>query len=384
MRYLIFTIVFAFSSTLVFAQFENLHFGTDSTLDVITWNIEHFPKKGQVTIDYVTQIIQALDVDVVAIQEVSGETWLNQLIENLPGWNSYYAYNQYAALAFVYKESTIVNPAFSQIYTGSHREFPRAPLVMEMDFNSEHFVIVDNHFKCCGDGILDLNDPWNEQTRRYDASNLLNQFIENSHPNDKVIVVGDLNDILTDIPANNVFRVFIDNPEKYMFTDMEIAMGSSSNWSYPTWPSHLDHILITDEIFNEFANSGSDIKTIKLDDYFNSWYDYDNNVSDHRPVGIKIKTNSSLSIDETNYSISKLTNYPNPALSSTTISINNAYADAKIDIYNINGQIIKKFVIGNNQKSVVWNTRSFPAGFYYCKLNTNGKLKAVGKVMVIK
>jgi endonuclease/exonuclease/phosphatase family metal-dependent hydrolase len=384
MRNLIFTIVFVFSSALVFAQFENLHFGTDSTLDVVTWNIEHFPKKGQVTIDYVTQIIEALDVDVVAIQEVSGETWLNQLAENLPGWSSYYAYNQYAALAFVYKESTVIDPVFSQIYTGNHREFPRAPLVVEMDFNYEHFVIVNNHFKCCGDGILDLNDPWNYQTRRYDASNLLNQFIENSHPNDKVIVVGDLNDILTDIPVNNVFQVFIDEPSKYMFTDMAIAMGDSSNWSYPTWPSHLDHILITDEIFDEFANSGSDIETIKLDDYFNSWYDYDNNVSDHRPVGIKIKTNSSLGIDDAKQSISKLTNYPNPAYKSTTISVNVAYADAEIDVYNVNGQIVKKFVVGNNLKSVVWDTQSFPAGIYYCKLNDNDITKAVCKIVVVK
>jgi len=28
----------------VIAQFEELTFGTDSTLDVVSWNIEHFPK----------------------------------------------------------------------------------------------------------------------------------------------------------------------------------------------------------------------------------------------------------------------------------------------------------------------------------------------------
>ena len=35
---------------------------------------------------------------------------------------------------------------------------------------------------------------------------------------------------------------------------MNIALGPSSNWSYPTWPSHLDHILISDEVFDEFEN----------------------------------------------------------------------------------------------------------------------------------
>jgi len=39
----------------VIAQFEELTFGTDSTLDVVSWNIEHFPKNGQITIDLVSQ-----------------------------------------------------------------------------------------------------------------------------------------------------------------------------------------------------------------------------------------------------------------------------------------------------------------------------------------
>ena len=49
---------------------DELYFGTDETFEVMTWNIEWFPKNNQITVDYVTQIIQALDVDILAIQEV--------------------------------------------------------------------------------------------------------------------------------------------------------------------------------------------------------------------------------------------------------------------------------------------------------------------------
>jgi hypothetical protein len=31
---------------------------------------------------------------------------------------------------------------------------------------------------------------------------------------------------------------------------MPIATGSSEYWSYPSWPSHIDHLLITNECFN--------------------------------------------------------------------------------------------------------------------------------------
>ena len=60
----------------------------------------------------------------------------------------------------------------------------------------------------------------------------------------KVILLGDLNDILTDSPQNNIFNSFINDTTNYLFVDMDIAINSSSNWSYPSWPSHLDHILI--------------------------------------------------------------------------------------------------------------------------------------------
>ena len=63
-------------------------------------------------------------------------------------------------------------------------------------------------------------------------------------------MLGDLNDDLADDQQDNVFITFIDSPEAYRFTDMEIAEGPEYNWSYPTWPSHLDHILITNELFD--------------------------------------------------------------------------------------------------------------------------------------
>ena len=46
------------------------------------------------------------------------------------------------------------------------------------------------------------------------------------------------------------FQVFLDNSNNYMFTDIEIAEGASQYWSFPSWPSHLDHILITNELFD--------------------------------------------------------------------------------------------------------------------------------------
>ena len=78
--------------------------------------------------------------------------------------------------------------------------------------------------------------------------------------------------------------------------DIEIANGSSSDWSYPTWPSHLDHILITNELFDELDNS--DIQTINIDEYLDGgWNEYDQNISDNRPVALKLDFGTSINGD---------------------------------------------------------------------------------------
>ena len=122
---------------------------------------------------------------------------------------------------------------------------------MDFNFKGDNFFIINNHFKCCGDGILDYDDPYDEENRRYTATNLLKDYIDNNLSNNNVIVMGDLNDEIAETPPNNVFQQVLDDSINYYFTDMEIAQGNSSNWSFPNWPSHLDHILITDELFNE-------------------------------------------------------------------------------------------------------------------------------------
>ena len=53
---------------------DDLSYGTDSTLEVMTWNLEWFPKNGLNTLDSVRKIIEALDVDIIACQEITDTT----------------------------------------------------------------------------------------------------------------------------------------------------------------------------------------------------------------------------------------------------------------------------------------------------------------------
>ena len=276
---------------------EDLQFGTDSTFDLVCWNIEWFPKNGQATADSVKIIIQSLAADVYALQEIEDTTLLKNIVSTIPGYSCYFKSSYYGGLAYVYNTSTVqVNKKY-EIYTSQPfwNSFPRSPQVLELTFKNEDYVIINNHLKCCGDGSIDFNDTSDEENRRLSAVNLLKTYIDSVFLNDKVIVVGDYNDILTDLSVNNVFTPFLNDPD-YLFIDFPIALGNSDNFSFPNWPSHLDHILISNELFSDFSKPISELACIRVDDYMNSWNSYDNNISDHRPVGLKLEVNSVINI----------------------------------------------------------------------------------------
>lgn len=380
-------LVFFSCSSIGFAQIDELSFGTEETFDIMTWNIEHFPKNGQTTVNYVSEIIEALDVDIIAIQEVENINYFEQMVGGLSNYNSYLESSWFAGLAYIYKPDVIQINDIYEIYTSSQywNAFPRAPMVMDLTFLNHRIIIINNHLKCCGDGVLDITDSNDQETRRYQANLLLKEYIDTNFPNENVILLGDLNDILTDLPQNNVFQMFLNDSENYAFTDIEIASGSSSNWSYPTWPSHLDHILITNELFDELENNESEISTIKIDEYLpNGWLEYDENISDHRPVALKLLIDSDLGINDLSNTKPKFYNIPNPFQAETQFIFNRSNESQLLEIYNINGQKVStiKNQIGETTNS--WNAKEYPNGIYIAKLITNNYHISTIKIVLIK
>lgn len=381
-KVILFLNIILLSAASVIAQFDGLKFGSDSTLEVVSWNIEHFPKNGQSTIDYVSQIILAIDADIVAIQEVTSETDLQQLANQLEGWDYAYAFNQYAALSYIYNTDSITNVNCFEIYTNKSREFPRSPFVMEFTFRAQQFVIINNHLKCCGDQHLDMNDNWDEEKRRFDACVLLDSYIETNYADYKVIITGDLNDVLQDQTSDNVFEIFIANDNDYLLTDMSIAYGDESDWSYPSWPSHLDHIIISNELFDEYNTPESITQTLKPDEYFEGGFnEYDNNVTDHRPVGIRIKAENHVGVTET-VTEQEINIYPNPVENKTTIWFSQAWLFSKLEMFDAQGKLKHQQLIGKNIEKIDLNLGEYDGGIYFVKLTSDKGKIVVSKIIV--
>lgn len=276
--------------------FAAARIGTDSTLEVATWNIENFPKAGATTIERVRQVVEALAVDIIAVQEIStdagGGPAFDAVVAALDGWGGARATSDsYQNLGFIYRETggLQVTATYEIFAAGDYsREFPRAPFVLEATWNGASVLVVCNHLKAGGNGVLAPDDAWDEETRRRDACLLLEEFVEIQFPAHRVFIVGDLNDELTDLPPNNVFQNFLDDPAGWRFADLAIAQGPSDGWSYPGWPSHLDHVLITSELFAALESPGAVTVVAPLAAALGSFSKFDTEVSDHLPVVVRL------------------------------------------------------------------------------------------------
>ena len=153
-------------------------------------------------------------------------------------------------------------------------------------------------------------------------------------------------------------------------------------------------VLISNELFDEFAQNDSNIETIKIDDYLaGGWYEYDQNVTDHRPVALKLLIDSNLGIkDIPKNDITHFINYPNPfnPITRITYSIsNNEYID--IYITDLNGSNIKYLFKGNilsGSHSIIWDgtddsSNDMPSGVYFLTLKSSTFNQTI-KMMYLK
>jgi len=371
-----------FSEQLCCQNLSDISFGTDSTFEVVTWNLEWFPKNGSVTVDSVSKIIESLDVDLLGLQEIDDTTICRQMINNLPGYELFMDDVWFGGLAYVYKTSSINIESIYKIYDTSPywNAFPRSPLVMELTFMGEEFIVINNHFKCCGDGLIDFGDAVDEESRRYQASSLLKQYIDINFPLSRVIVIGDMNDILTDTSPNNVFQTVLDDSTNYLFADKAIAIGPTANWSFPGWPSHLDHILITNELFSEFSNPGSGVQTIKVDDFMSGGLaNYDFYISDHRPVGLKIKVIPTM-VSLVEVISSNIEIFPNPTNGHLSIDLTQSKHATELEIIDIKGKVIHSMIYQENE--LIDLNIEGPAGIYLLTMKS-GNNKSVTRLIKI-
>ena len=261
--------------------------GTNNKLDIMTWNMERFPLKGDNTLEEVIKIIQAIDVDIIGVQEILKVGKFSEMMSELPGYDFIISeQSSFMDQAIIFKKDVI--QVISQEEPFSYDDYyfaGRPPMVADFlykcdDINLE-IIIVNMHLKCCGDGL------YRRQKSMKQLHTYLNSRIESGFNN--IIVLGDWNDEIQDEGIYQSFTPFLEDIHQFRFAT-ELIVEDSSQQSYPTWPSFLDHIMISKGFFNAFEKQG-EIRSVNIDDWMGGWSKYENTISDHRPILISLPFN---------------------------------------------------------------------------------------------
>lgn len=252
----------------------------DARISIVTWNIENFPQQGTRTTDRVSLILDSLDADFYCLQEIQDKGALQDIIDQLDRYSVVISdETSFMHLAIVYKQGLFLPIHTENIFAHDDYNFAsRPPLLVSFLYEYggvEHNLnIVDVHMKCCNDGI----------ERRHQASLMLNEYLSNKMAwgDSNFVVSGDWNDDIHD-PDNSgqySFEAFLNDDDHFHFvTDSLASTRAARDFSYPSYGSFIDNILISRSLFDEERISS--ISTILLDQVFG---DYSSVVSDHRPV----------------------------------------------------------------------------------------------------
>lgn len=241
-------------------------------VSVMTWNLRHFPLSGQ-TEDAVVEILEDLAPDFVGIQEVQDSAALARVAARLPGFRVIEAEpGPFSGVAALVRTSTLQVHDTEDLFEDAWFPFPRPLLTVDVqvagtDEDEGRLELGVAHLKA-------RSDERSMNRRREASVELRGWFDEHRRQGVHALLLGDLNDEVTDAPSENVFAPLLDAGSGITFLTEELEASGAT--TYIPWSRMLDHIIVTDDLERHHV----DTDVLALDDDPN----YERDISDHRPV----------------------------------------------------------------------------------------------------
>jgi len=244
---------------------------------IVTWNCEFFPAANDSTILALSEIVDDMNVDIIAFQEIRKIGWFDKLMKKLPAYDFVISkQSSFMHHAIIFKKDIYKLQNSMEIFAENDYNFAgRPPLRCDLinQINNIKISIINLHMKCCDSGL----------NRRKKASEMLYKYLDKevTDLNTNFIVLGDWNDDLKDKEDEHCFNSFL-NDTRFFFPTYKITFDIEQA-SYPKEPyvSFLDHILVTKSILN---SDKFHVETIRLDELMGSFEIYETYISDHFPV----------------------------------------------------------------------------------------------------
>ncbi len=302
---------------------DDLSIPKEETFDITTWNIEWFgdennspaagdPNADSIQKDSVKSIIELLQSDVIAVQEISDTTLFSQMVNELPGYD--FILSDFVSrpndpgvkqrIGFIYKTAT-VNPIETRpllatihpLYNGGDASalvgYPdatdrfyasgRLPFLMVADVTingtSKQLHIVNIHARANSGNDAQLR----YDLRKYDVE-VLKDSLDAQFSNTNLLLLGDFNDDLdetvADIPSTvSSYEVYTNDTANY--NAPTLSLSNDGFRSFVFRENMIDHILNISALNNDFVVGSA---RVGYEFYDN---DYSSTASDHLPVSAR-------------------------------------------------------------------------------------------------
>ncbi len=364
----------------------------DSTLDVVTWNIEWFgssdngPEDLDLQMNNVIKVIKTIDADLFAFQEIVDKTRFFTLDDSLETYRGFVSnYSQPQQTAYLFRES-VIDSVDSGLLSARQSDFNwagRLPLFFEFDVTIAGKTLrvfsYNIHAKAFADQAA--------YNRRQAAANSLKRYLDESRQNASVIILGDFNDQLitsTYQEEPSPYQPFIEDNFYFPITQ---SLEEEGAYSYlpEEYQSMIDHIMTTNVLKNIHMDGAQRVENPDYIDNFVS------TTSDHAPVWTRFDFTIEFEdpYEELPDAFSVAPNYPNPFNPSTTIPFSlSEPSDVTITVFDILGREISVLTDGKpypaGEHTVHFKSEGLPGGIYLYRIELDSGLSKTEKMTLIK
>jgi len=251
--------------------------GSESTLEIATWNIQNFPARPS-TPQSVADVIASLDVDVIVTEEIADESAWDELLLRLRDYDGILSTHQYAPgdyqkIGVIYRRSLVTPGDPTLLFTGDGYDFPRPPLDLPITVDGHTIELIGIHLKA---GTTD-----DDRVRRQGAVVSLEARLRaqiDGGGQAEVVVLGDYNqEIVADVDRA-ILAPLLDAPDRYTVrTDAGATAGGVTYLGFGgEW---IDHVTTTAALDARWTDA-----QVVVPDLPGAILGYRDFVSDHLPV----------------------------------------------------------------------------------------------------
>ncbi|MDR9419095.1 T9SS type A sorting domain-containing protein [Gracilimonas sp.] len=366
----------------------------DQTFEIATWNIEWFgstsngPEDEETQFANVKQVIDSVDADLYAFQEISNATQFADLVAELEEYGGVIAdFSQSQKTAYLFKRATIdsldSDVVTGDFFTQQYWANGRYPLMFQFNATvngkSREMYAFNIHAKAFDDA--------GSYNQRENAARELKGYLDNLHSSDNVIFIGDYNDTITgSITAGeeSPYSEFDSDQDYTIITKNLEEKGFDSQSS----GSMIDHITISDELNDEYIPGTERVENTS---YIGS---YISSTSDHFPIWTRLQfetivTSNDEELAATPRSFELEQNYPNPFNPSTVISYQlSDNSTVTLQVFDMLGRKVATLVnnerVASGSHEVTFDASNLSSGMYIYQLFTDSGLQLTKKMMLIK